>query len=320
MTLNSTAPVSPLAALLAAALLLCTGCSNSPTLSNPDDSQTTSPGDATQDSNTQQTTLTDKTDRTSPVTPEELKRQLNCWQAEFRMQGTDITEASLYQSGIRNIAPLKGLPLIAIDLGMTQVTDLSPLAGMQLQKLDLENTPVADISILRDMPLTVLKMQKTKISDFAVLEQMPLQQLNLLDLPFNNSHLALLKNAPLETLWLAGTQVTELHAIPLDKLESLDIARTAVSSLAPLTAATRLKRLNITDTPIADLTPLANLRLQRITLTPERITQGFDALRKMPSLTQIQTDIAEPLSAEDFWKRFDQGLYQPQTTQPQEPK
>ena len=35
----------------------------------------------------QSTTLT--------VTPEELKRQLNCWQANFVMQGNDIKEASL---------------------------------------------------------------------------------------------------------------------------------------------------------------------------------------------------------------------------------
>ncbi|MGV2341570.1 MAG UNVERIFIED_CONTAM: hypothetical protein LVR18_48915 [Planctomycetaceae bacterium] len=172
----------------------------------------------------QSTTLT--------VTPEELKRQLNCWQANFVMQGNDIKEASLYQSGIRSIAPLKGLPLIALDLGMTQVADLAPLAGMQLERLDLENTPVSDISLLRGMPLTVLKLQNTKVTDFAPLEGLPLKQLNLLGLPFLDSHMALIQNAPLETLWLAGTQVSDLSSLPLKSLESLDIARTGVSSLA----------------------------------------------------------------------------------------
>lgn len=253
---------------------------------------------------------------TASVTPAELKRQLNCWQAEFVMLGNDIREASLYQSGIRSIAPLKGLPLIALDLGMTQVADLTPLSGMQLQRLDLENTPIADISLLRGMPLSVLKMQNTKVTDFSVLEGLPLTQLNLLGLPFSDAHLPLLQQAPLQTIWLAGTLVTDLATLPVTDLESLDIARTKVSSLAPLASATRLKRLNIAETPVTDLTPLAGLRLQRITLSPASISAGMEALRNMPSLTQVQTDINEPLAAADFWQRFDLGLYKTDASQP----
>jgi len=255
----------------------------------------------------QSTTLT--------VTPEDIKRQLNCWQANFVMQGNDIKEASFYQSGIRSIAALKGLPLIALDLGMTQVADLAPLAGMQLERLDLENTPVADISLLRGMPLTVLKLQNTKVTEFAPLEGLPLKQLNLLELPFADTHLALIQTAPLETLWLAGTEVSDLSSLPLKSLESLDIARTRVSSLTPLSSAVRLRRLNIAETAITDLTPLSGLRLQRITLTPARITSGIEVLRKMESLTQIQTDINEPLSTADFWQRFDLGLYKSEPPQ-----
>lgn len=252
---------------------------------------------------------------TVTITPEDLKRQLNCWQAECVMQGNEIREVSLYQSGLRSIAPLKGLPLIALDLGMTKVEDLTPLAGMRLQRLDLENTPVSDISLLRGMPLSLLKMQNTKVTDFSPLEGLPLNQLNLLGLPVTDDHLPLLQKAPLQTLWLAGTLVTDLSLLPLTELESLDIARTKVSSIAPLAAATRLKRLNIAETSVTDLTPLAALRLQRITLTPAAITAGMDVLRSMPSLTQIQTDLNEPLAAADFWQRFDLGLYKPDAAQ-----
>lgn len=171
--------VSALTALLL--LPLITGCSDTP-----------APTRSTEDSATAESASANAAATTVSVTPEELKRRLNAWQAEFIMQGNDITEASLYQTGIRDISPLKGLPLIAIDLGMTQVTDLSPLAGMKLQRLDLENTTVADLSVLRGMPLTVLKLQNTKVTDFTVLEGMPLQQLNLLDLPFTDSHFGLI--------------------------------------------------------------------------------------------------------------------------------
>ena len=304
----SVLPATQISALISALLLSFVGCSDAPDAA----AKRVSAEAGSSTEGTQSTTVS--------ITPKELRRQLNAWQAQFVMQGNDITEASLYQTGIRDITPLRGLPLIAIDLGMTKVTDLSPLSGMQLQRLDLENTPVADISVLRGMPLTVLKMQQTKVVDFAVLEGMPLQQLNLLDLPFRDEHMGLISKAPLETIWLAGTQVTDLASVPLQKLESLDISRTPVSSLLPLAAAAKLKRLNIAETPIEDLTPLAGLRLQRITLTPARIRQGFEVLRQMATLTQIQTDLSEPLSAADFWKRFDLGLYQAADPQPKESK
>jgi hypothetical protein len=246
------------------------------------------------------------------VTPQELRRRLNCYQAEFQMQGTEIVEVSLFQTGIRDISALRGLPLRAVDLGMTQVTDLSALQGMSLERLDLENVPVTDLRVLSGMPLKVLKMQKSKVTDFAVLGGLRLEQLNVLDLPFADGDLQYLRDAPLETIWLAGTKVTDIAGLPLGGLRSLDIERTAVSSLAPLSGCQQLVRLNIAESAVTDVSPLQGLRLQRITLTPERITGGMEVLRGMASLKQIQTSINEPMSAADFWKRYDLGVYRPQ--------
>lgn len=244
-------------------------------------------------------------------TPESVRRDLNCFQAEFRMQGLQIVECSLFQTGQKDISALQGLPLKALDLGMTKVEDLSPLTGMQLERLDLEATPVSNIDALQGFPLQVLKMQQTKVTDFQVLSGMPLQQLNLLDLPFGNEDVQYIEKAPLETLWLAGTQVTELGRIPLDDLESLDIERTAVAHLDVLATSPRLVRLNIAETKITDLTPLRGLRLQRITLTPQNITAGMEYLRRMDSLQEIRTNMSESQSAADFWKRYDLDLFKP---------
>jgi hypothetical protein len=46
-----------------------------------------------------------------------------------------------------------------------------------------------------------------------------------------------------------------------------------------------------------------------MTLTPGRIQSGIEVLRDMKSLTQIQTSMNEPMSAVDFWKRFDLGVW-----------
>ncbi len=246
---------------------------------------------------------------TLKVSPDELKKKLNCYQAKFLVEGNDIVEASFFQSGIRDIAALKGLPLRGLDLGMTRVSDISVIQGMPLETLDLENTQVSDLTVLKGMKLSMLKLQNTKVTDFSVLQGMPLEQLNLLNVPFSNEHLPLLADAPLEILWLAGTQVTDLTGLPTRKLKSLDVENTKVSALDVLSTATSLERLNIAKTEVTDLTPLKGLRLQRIVLTPERIVSGMDVLRQMKSLALIQTTIEEEQSAEDFWKRYDVGAY-----------
>jgi Leucine-rich repeat (LRR) protein len=248
---------------------------------------------------------------TLKLTPDELNRKLNTnGTATFLVSGNDIVEANLCQSGIRSIEGLKGLPLRGLDLGFTHVTDLSPLAGMKLKVLDLENVPVSDISVINGMPLESLKMQNTKVTDFSALQGLELKELNLLNLPF--SDLSLVTAMPLESFWLSGTQIKDLTGLPVRRLASLDIQRTEVTSLDPLATVFSLRRLNIADTPIADLTPLKDLQLERITLSPERIRTGMDALRAMTSLVLIQTSIEQRQSAADFWKRYDLGLWKPE--------
>ncbi len=252
-------------------------------------------------------------------TPDQLRRELKTNEmATFLVSGNDIVEANLLRSGIRSVEALKGLPLRGLDLGFTHVTDLSPLEGMKLQTLILEDVPVSDISVTKGMPLKLLKLQRTKVTDFSVLKGMPLEQLNLLNLPF--SDLSLLHEMPLEILWLPGTQVTDLTMIPNRRLVSLDIERTSVTSLEPLAGVSTLRRLNIAETPVTDLTPLKNLRLERLVLSPERILTGLESLRGSKSLVQIQTSIEEEMSAEDFWKRYDLGVWKPVETKTPAPE
>jgi len=245
---------------------------------------------------------------TMALTPDELRRRLNANEmATFLVSGNDIVEANLFRTGVRSIEALKGLPLRGLDLGFTRVTDLSPLEGMKLEFLVLENVPVSDISIIRGMPLRILKLQNSRVSDFSVLQGMALEQLNVLNLPF--SDLALVKNMPLEILWLTATQVADLSDIPSRRLVSLDIESTSVSNLEPLATVTSLRRLNIANTPISDVMPLQNLLLERIVLSPERIRTGMEGLRKMKSLVLIQTSIEQEMTAADFWKRYDLGVW-----------
>jgi len=168
------------------------------------------------------------------------------------------------------------------------------------------------------MALTVLKIQNTKVTDFGFLEGMQLTHFNVLNLPF--SDLNTVREMPLNTLWLTGSKVTDLAALSGSGIVSLDIERTEVSDLAPLATMSRLKRLNIANTPVTDLSPLASLSLERIVLSPERVRTGIEAIRNMKSLVYIQTSVEQIQAAEDFWIRYDLGIWddskQSSTTEP----
>ena len=250
-----------------------------------------------------------KNDKTTlRADPKALRQQLGANEmAKFLVEGNDVVEANLFRSGLRSVEPLKGLPLRGLDLGFTYATDLSPLTGMPLESLILENTSVADLSPLKGMPLKVLKIQNTKVTDFGFLEGMKLTHFNVLNLPF--SDLNAVKDMPLNTLWVTGSKVTDLTPLSGSRLVSLDIERTEVSDLAPLATMSSLKRLNIATTPVTDLTPLASLSLERIVLSPERIRTGIDAIRNMKSLVEIQTTVEQNQAADEFWKRYDLGIW-----------
>lgn len=248
-------------------------------------------------------------DGTWEVTPSELRARLRANEmAKFRMSGNKVIRAELFQSGISSIDALKGLPLEFLDIGMTDVADLSVIAGMPLKEIVLEKTPVSDISVLRGMPLEVVKLQSTQVTDLSPLYEMKLRQLNLMDIPV--SDLTPFAQMPLETLWIPGTKVTDLTPLTGTKtLISLDLQGTGVSKLDPISGLTGLKRLNIAGTGVEDLTPLKDLQLERLTLTPQTIRSGMDVIRNMKSLVDIQPSIDAPMSAADFWKRYDLGVW-----------
>lgn len=241
--------------------------------------------------------------------PSELKRKLKANEnAKFRRVGDDIVEAELFQSGIKSIDALKGLPLRFLDLGMTEVTDLSPIKGMPLKTLILENTTVDDISAVEGMQLEILQLQNTNVTDLSPIVGMPIRELNLLAVPIEN--LNSVAKLPLQTLWVPQTQVKDISPLKGKPMVSLDIQGTQVDSLQALEGMVTLKRLNIADTNIADVSPLRGMQLQRITLTPQNIKTGMEILKAMSSLTEIKTSMEAPAqSSAQFWEKYDAGVW-----------
>ncbi len=249
------------------------------------------------------------TDTPRMLTADELRRQLGTDErATFRRVGMDIVEVGLAGAGVKSIAPLKGLPLRKLDLGFCRsIDDISVLAGMPLNTLILEGTSVADLSPIQGMPLKMLYLQDTPVADLSVIQGMPLEQLNLKGVRV--ADVGPFASLPLSTLWLPGTDVSDISPLSEMTLESLDVQDTLVSDISALSHMTSLRRLNIAGTPISDLRPVTGLRLERIILTPQTITQGMDELRTITSMGQIWTSYETRFTANEFWERYDVGAW-----------
>ena len=108
----------------------------------------------------------------------------------------------------------------------------------------------------------------------------------------------------------------DLAPIAEHGLVSLDVQGSAINDLSSLVKMTSLKRLNISQTDVTDLTPLAGLELSRLIFSPEKITKGIEAVRNMASLQELDTSFegnSRPMSPSEFWERYDAGEFKAET-------
>jgi len=82
---------------------------------------------------------------------------------EFKADRDGRYVLDLSRTDIRDLAPLKGLPLKWLDINRTHVTNLSALAGMPLSYLDLSKTPVTDLSPLQGMTLEDIRFSPDRV-------------------------------------------------------------------------------------------------------------------------------------------------------------
>jgi internalin A len=116
-----------------------------------------------------------------------------------------------------------------------------------------------------------------------------------------------LSKLPLENLWLNETQVTDLSPLADCPLVSLTLHKTPVSDLAFVTRLRSLQRLHIGETQVTDLRPLAGARLTRLIVTPDRVEQGWEVVREMSSLQELDVEFREGQrwTPAEFWQRVE---------------
>ncbi len=229
---------------------------------------------------------------------------------QFAIEGGQVYALSLADCNISDITPLRGLPLMEVDLSGNPLENLGPLRGMtELRKLYLERTNVEDLTPLIGMSsLETLYLNKTNVEDISPLKGLPIKNLYAVDCRV--SDLKPLVGMPLEGLWLTGSPVQDISPLAGSQLVTLTLQNTQVSDLSPL-AQTSLQRLHIGETPVTDLTPLVQLPLTRLVFSPSRIEKGLEHVRRMPTLRELgvafDDERQELMPPAQFWQAYDAG-------------
>jgi serine/threonine protein kinase len=148
----------------------------------------------------------------------------------------DIAEDGLSvdipSSGIRDLTPLKGLPIRALDCRYNQIASLEPLRGMGLTSLTCSDNQLTSLDPLRGMPLHYLLCGNNQIASLEPLRGMPLRYL----LCGNNRIASLepLRGMALNAIFFGHNQVDDLDPLRGMPMESLEFGHNRVSSLEPL--------------------------------------------------------------------------------------
>ncbi|MFO0825633.1 MAG: hypothetical protein U0792_21350 [Gemmataceae bacterium] len=119
---------------------------------------------------------------------------------------------------IKDLSPLRGLPLDDSRSPPPQVSDLTPLQGSKLQLLNCDSSKVTDLSPLKGMSLRKLGIHNTQVEDLSALEGMSLVSLHCDNSLVSDASLVHLNRcADLRSLSLKGTRVTAAGVNELTK-------------------------------------------------------------------------------------------------------
>lgn len=227
-------------------------------------------------------------------------------QGNIHEENGQIIAAEFPSCGLKDLSPLRGLKLKALDLSGNPVREIRHLRGMPLTRLFLEHTLVENLEELREARLVELRLNGSPVRSLAGLEGQPLENLYAVGTQINN--ISALRESNLRQLWLTESPISDLSPLEGLPLISLTAHRTLVEDISFLRRLPLIQRLHIGETLVTDLSPLRGLNLTRLVFTPGQIEQGMEVVRGLSNLREIGTkfdDQGRDLMPPDaFWAQF----------------
>ncbi len=180
---------------------------------------------------------------------------------------------------LRDLLPLRGMPLSTVRVRDCRVNELRCLQGMPLTSLDVSNTEVRDLSPLRGMMLKALTCADTKVLDLAPLGGMPVEHLNIAGSYVSNMRPVL--GMPLRYVDVRGSRVADFSFLQqAPKVEWLDVSDTPIRSLDSI-GSRAMSTLLINGTKVRELSAVKGMSLTRFEASGTSIAD-FAPLRNQP--------------------------------------
>lgn len=170
---------------------------------------------------------------------------------------------------IRDLSPLRDMPLEALDISNTHVEHLDPLATCrQLKTLSMALTRIQSLEPLQDLRLETLNLDESQFFDLVPLKKMTsLRVLTLYQCRHIRSLFPLTK-VPLVDLLLDRSGVDSLDDLNVEQLEHLHAILTPITNINRLKEARHLISLDLRETSVRDLSPLFDLpALQKLNVS-----------------------------------------------------
>ncbi len=111
------------------------------------------------------------------------------------LKGFPISVLQVTNCAVRDLEPLREMPLVELRIWNTKVEDLSRLAGKRMTSIDVSGTLVRDLTLLRGMPLRELRLQRcANLTDLSALREMT--TLEVLLIPAKVGNVEFLRDLP----------------------------------------------------------------------------------------------------------------------------
>lgn len=266
------------------------------------------------------------------------------------LEGLHLREIALQNTQVTDLTPLAGQPLKSVECSMTPVINFNPIVTDVLETLLIANTQVTDLAFLKGIALKVLRVDGCKdLTGLELLSDIPSLEVLVLPTDFylwpigNIQEIRKLKNHPgLERisanlkpetpvhlagskaefwkLWekdlswiyplrtmglkpvltheangtwnvnLRDQKITDISCLKDCRLNRLDLFDTLVSDLTPLAEQKELYALDLRLTAVTNLAPLAGLPIRELMLWRNQITD-YSVFRSLTNLERL--DLSE---------------------------
>lgn len=217
-------------------------------------------------------------------------RALNLSPAPISLGNEDFPGDERFRHLVRlppEVAELTSLR--SLGLRETKVSELSRISELtELQRLYLSSTPISDISVVAKLnKLEALYLRNcAELNNLSPLSGLrALKELDLERVPGVSNLSIFIKSISLEKLWISGTNVSDISIITsFPELTDLDISDTVIADLCPLARLRYLRKLQFSGTPacgpdVDDERANDLARLSRLDDHGERTRQTLEHLR-----------------------------------------